>query len=154
MKLSDISLVHCEVKNIQLRVRGENRERTAQFKVAFEYSHNILEVITVDRQKWQLTGLWDEDQNPRPGIDHIVFSREHSHYLLHFARNNAPVMSFHADKIDGWRVSPAKGGIYKVEMRPFGVCSEGDAETLHKLLKDHGLTMTIEGTAQSDGLFD
>lgn len=154
MKLSDIKTVPCEVKPPQLRVRGENRERTAQFKVLFEFSENILECLAVDKQKWKLTGLWDEDNNPKPGIDHVAFSREHTHYLLNFSRNNAPVMSFHADKIDGWKITPIKGGIFKVECRPFGLCSEGDTETLHKLLKDPGLTMTITGTAQSDGLFD
>lgn len=154
MKITDIKSQPCDVKNITLRVRGDNRERTAQFTVSFDFSDNILEVLTIDKQKWQLKGLWDEDQKPKPGIEYIRFSREHSHYLIDLQRNNAPVMKFHADKIDQWKIVPKSGGVFGCSFRAFGVCSEGDAESLHKLLKDPGITLTLEGTAQSSELFD
>ncbi len=144
----DITSIHdqpTEVKSVQLDRRSskESKERTATFTVDFDYSSNILKIISYSDQDWNLAGLWDDDENPRPGIESVKFNREFLLCTLEFKRNNRSVLSIRAEKLHSFAVKPKKGGILGVRASCLVLCGEGDAERLHKITKDPGITMTI-----------
>lgn len=136
----------CEVKDLkaQARMNGETRERTVGFKCVFNYSSNILAMLSFDGQKYDLSGLWDEEGNPTPGIKKVEYDREFGHFRLVFKRNNKEAGSIVAENLHSWKTKPENGEMFEVEFRALAVVSEGDTEKLHKMVKDPGITLSIE----------
>lgn len=131
------------------RTTGDLTIYTANFQIVFYY-HNILDVLS-PTDNWRMDDQWNEEGQPVvKGMFHSI-PRVFENYAVVFKRNAKVVLSFQAEKLHGFKLVPKEGNILEVTMKVLGVCSEGDLEHLHKLVKDESITLTIAGTQGSQG---
>jgi hypothetical protein len=146
MSLTTIQNQPVEIRKLLPKTRqaGEQKEFTAGFECEFDYSTHILEMLSMDGEAISLEGLWDEEGKPNTSIDSVKFTREFGGLLLSFKRNNKSVLAFQTESVKGFTAKPTGGGNLKVKFNAFGICAEGDTNRIHKMLKDPGITLTIE----------
>ena len=154
MDLSDINDQPAELTNLlpKTRQNGDTKEFTAQFKVAFNYSHNIFQMLAIAGEQIEVSFLWDDEGRPKASIPYVPFSREFSGYRLEFHRNKKAVLSFPAEKLHKFRVTPQANEVLEVSFLAFGLTSsKAGASAIHAILKDPSITMSIErGAGQSE----
>lgn len=146
MKLADIHDQPAELSNLlpKTRQNGDTKEFTAQFKVAFNYSNNIFDMLAQDGETIEVSFLWDEDGRPMASIPYVPFSREFAGQVLTFKRNNKEVLTFPAEKLHKWRVTPKANQVLEVSCLAFGLTSsKADTHHIHKIVKDPSITLTV-----------
>lgn len=82
----------------------------------------------------------------------MPFSREFNGFRLEFARNKKSVLSFPAEKLHKFRVTPKANQILEVSFLAFGLTSsKASSSAIHAILKDPSITMSIEeGAGQAE----
>ena len=153
MKIETIKDQPVDIKNIKPRTRknGATRERTVGFNLTLNYGESILAMLSMDGQAYDLKGLWNEEGIPVPGIKRVQFDREFDRYLLVFRRNRKAMLTINAETLHSFEVAPIADGNFEVEFQALCVCSDGDTERLHKLLKDPGICLSIEAAEGGQG---
>jgi len=131
------------------RTTGDLKVYTAYFELEF-FFHNILNVLS-PTDNWAMPDLWDEDDNPVIKGMFVSIPRAFENYGIAFKRNAATILTFQAEKLHGFKLLPKEGSILQVTMKVLGVCSEGDIEDLHKLVKDESITISIQNATGTQG---
>lgn len=154
MDLSDINDQPAELTNLlpKTRQNGDTKEFTAQFKVAFNYGHKIFEMLAVAGEDISVSFLWDDEGRPIASIPYVPFSREFAGYRLEFHRNKKAVLSFPAEKLHKFRVTPKANEVLEVSFLAFGLTSsKANSHAIHQIIKDPSITMSIEqGAGQAE----
>lgn len=154
MDLSEITDQPAELTNLlpKTRQNGDTKEYTAQFKVAFNYSNNIFDMLAMAGEKIAVSFLWDDEGRPVASIPYVPFSREFGNHVLEFKRNNKSVLVFPAEKLHKFRVTPKAGEVLEVSFLAFGLTSSNaDAAAIHKILKDPSITISLTEGAGAQG---
>lgn len=150
MQITEIRDQPATLKPVTGDTRGKDpKVYTANFAVVF-YFHNILKVLS-PTDNWELPDLWDDEQRPVIKGMFVSIPREFENYGIAFKRNAATLLTFQAEKLHGFKLLPKEGEILEVTMKVLGVCSEGDIEQLHKLVKDESITISIQNATGSQG---
>ncbi len=147
MNLSDINSQPAELTNLlpKTRQNGDTKEFTAQFKVAFNYSNNIFDMLAQAGEKIEVSFLWDDEGRPMASIPYVPFSREFGAHTLVFSRNNKPVLTFPAEKLHKFRVTPKANEVLEVSFLAFGLTSsQANSHAIHQIIKDPSITMSID----------
>jgi len=154
MDLSEINNQPAELTNLlpKTRQNGDTKEFTAQFKVAFNFSNNIFDMLAQAGEKIQVSFLWDDEGRPIASIPYVPFSREFGVHTLTFSRNNKPVLQFTAEKLHKFRVTPKANEILEVSFLAFGLTSsKSTSHAIHQIIKDPSITMTVKEGAGNQG---
>ena len=150
MQITDIQDQPATLQPVTGDTRGKDpKVYTANFAIVF-YFHNILDVLS-PTDTWKLDDLWDEENRPHVKGMSVNIPREFENYSLVFKRNAAELLTFQAEKLHGFKLVPKEGAIPEVTMKVLGVCSEGDLNDLHKLVKDDSVTISIQNATGTQG---
>ena len=150
MQLNEISDQPAELSNLlpKTRQNGDTKEFTAQFKVAFNYSHNIFDMLAVAGEKIGVSFLWDDEGRPIASIPYVPFTREFEGLSLTFSRNKKVVLAFPAEKLHKFRVTPKANEVLEVSFLAFGLTSsQANSHKIHQIIKDPSITLSISDGA-------